>query len=159
MSVGFATAQSLAELAKKEKERRDGNPSEAKRVVTDRELTRGYGELSTPSQTQEGGGEATDAATDAASDTEESEEQEDETQTEEHWRNRVKGVKDKIARLEQPMSSEDWGDGQRVGIDPRGQNSLASREKASQELAASRAELEAIRVEARKASVPPGWVR
>ena len=64
MSVGFATAQSLAELAKKEKERRDGNPSEAKRVVTDRELTRGYGELSTPSQTQEGGGEATDAASD-----------------------------------------------------------------------------------------------
>ncbi len=160
MSVGFATAQSLAELAKKEKERRDGNPSETKRVVTDRELARGYGGLPSglrqaEAQTQEGGGEATEAA----SDTEESEEQEDATQTKEHWQNRVKGVKDKIARLEQQMSSEDWGDGQRVGIDPRGQNSLASRQKASQELAAARAELEAIRVEARKASVPPGWVR
>ena len=156
MSVGFATAQSLAELAKKEKERRDGNPSETKRVVTDRELTRGYGE--SPSglrqaraQTQEGGGEASDA--------EQSEEQEDETQTEEYWQNRVKGVQDKIARLEQQMSSEDWGEGQRVGIDPLGQNSLASREKSTQELAAARAELEAIRVEARKAGVPPGWVR
>ena len=128
MSVGFATAQSLAELAKKEKERRDANPSETKRVVTDRELARGYGELlsglrQAEAQTQEGGGEATEVA----SDTEESEEQEDATQTEEHWRNRVKGVKDKIARLEQQMSAEDWGDGQRVGIDPRGQNSLVPR--------------------------------
>jgi hypothetical protein len=159
MGVGFATAQSLAELAKKEKERRDANPTETKRVVTDRELTRGYGE--SPSGLRQAGAQAQDGAgaAAAASDTEESEEQQDETQTKEHWQNRVKAVQDKIARLEQQMTSDDWGDGQRVGIDPRGQNSLASREKASQELAAARSELEAIRVEARKASVPPGWVR
>jgi hypothetical protein len=156
MSVGFATAQSLAELAKKERERRDENTSETKRVVTDRELSRGYGELPSglsraEAQTREGG--------DEASDTEEGEEQEDETQSREHWQNRVRGVQDKIALLEQQMTSEDWGEGQRVGIDPRGQNSLAAREKASQDLAAARGELEAIRVEARKAGVPPGWVR
>ncbi len=159
MSVGFSTAQSLAELAKKEKERRDKNPSETKRVITENDLARSFGGvpagLETPAQTQ--GGEGETAA--AESDADESEEPVDETKTQEYWQNRMKGAKDKIARLEQRLSSDDWGEGLRVGIDPLGQNNLAAREKESQELAAARAELEAIRAEARRAGVPPGWVR
>ena len=116
MSVGFATAQSLAELAKKERERRDGNTSETKRVVTERELSRGYGEL--PSSLSRAEAQAREGG-DEASETEEGEEQEDETQTQEHWQNRVKRARQDRA-LEQQMTSEDWGEGQRVGIDPRG---------------------------------------
>jgi hypothetical protein len=40
-----------------------------------------------------------------------------------------------------------------------GANNLGSRQQAEQQLAAARAELDAVRAEARKAGVPPGWVR
>jgi hypothetical protein len=71
----------------------------------------------------------------------------------------MKSSKEKIAKLEQQLQSEDWGGGQKVGVDPRGATNLGSRQQAEQQLAAARSELEAIRAEARKAGVPPGWTR
>ncbi len=157
LSVGLAFSQSLAEIAKKEKERRDTNKTEAKRVITDRELTQSFGGLSPtrPSSTTDGDGEAQESA-----EGEEDEgEAEDETKTPEYWQNRVAGVKEKIATLEDGLASEDWGEGQRVGVDPLGQNNLARRQQTERDLRAARSELEAIRAEARRAGAPPGWVR
>ena len=158
LAIGGAVAgaQSLAEVAKKEKDRRDKNKEESSRVITDRELAQSYGGLPPASSTAT----ATAAGEEgAASETEDKAEGTDETKTPAYWQNRVKASKDKIAKLEQELQSEDWGEGQRMNVDPRGQNNLATRQKAEQDLAAAKAELEAIRAEARRAGVPPGWVR
>jgi hypothetical protein len=158
LAIGAAAAgaQSLAEVAKKEKDRRDKNKEEATRVITDRELAQSFGTLppattvsSAAAPEGEGGSGETENETENA----------DDTKTPEYWQNRVKATKDKIAKLEQDLQSEDWGEGQRMNVDPRGQNNLATRQKAEQDLAAAKAELEAIRAEARRAGVPPGWVR
>ena len=155
LSAGLAFSQSLAEIAKKEKERRDTNKTESKTVITDRELVQSYGGLlptTRPSSTTDGDGEA--ANTDVTAEGEEDEV--DETKTQEYWQNRVGGAKEKIAKLENELNGDDWGEGQRVGVDPRGQNNLARREQTEQQLRAARSELEAIRAEARRAGAPPG---
>jgi len=159
VSAGLVTAQSLAEVAKKEKKRRQTNQSEAKQVITDRELAGGYGGL--PTATAQASSDAADESEDAASTGEESEEAEpqDETKTREYWEGRAGAAKEKIAGLEKKLAEDDWGTGQRAGVDPRGLNNLTSRQKAEQDLAAARAELEAVRAEARKSGVPPGWTR
>ena len=161
VTAGLATAQSLAEVAKKEKKRREANHAEAKTVITDRDLTTNYGGLpaarsrTAPSEAEESGEEAS-ADEGAAGDEAEAE---DETKKKEYWVARVKAAKEKIKRLEERLANEDWGEGQRFGVDPRGLNNLTSRQKTEQELAAARAELEAIRAEARRAGAPPGWTR
>jgi hypothetical protein len=156
LSVGLAFSQSLAEIAKKEKERRDTNQAESKKVITDRELTQSFGGLLPATRAATSDGDAEAANTDA---TEEQEDEVDETKTREYWQNRVRGAKEKIAKLESERKDGDWGEGQAVGVDPRGQNNLARREQSEQQLQAARSELEAIRAEARRAGAPPGWVR
>ena len=158
LSVGLASAQSLAEVANKEKQRRTKNQTDSTTVITDRELTRSYGGLPTalPSSTSSTEGEAED---DAAQSQEDDGETEDETKTQEYWQNRVAGAKEKIARLEGELESEDWGEGLRYGVDPMGPKNLSTRQQAEQQLQAARAELEAIRAEGRRAGVPPGWTR
>ncbi len=159
LGSAVGSAQSLAEVAKKEKARRGKNSAESTRTITDRELATSFSGLpptsSTVSQTT-ASGEATEGGTAA---TEGEGAAQDEKKTPEYWQNRVKGSKEKIAKLEQQLQSEDWGAGQRVGVDPRGTNNLGTRQQAEQQLAAARSELEAVRAEARKAGVPPGWVR
>ncbi|HEY7699456.1 MAG TPA: hypothetical protein VIE88_13625 [Vicinamibacteria bacterium] len=155
---GVTSAQSLAEVAKKEKERRGKNSTGSSRTITDRELATSFGGLppasSTVSTTPAGGeaaapkeGEGTEGAPP------------DEKKTPEYWQNRMKASKEKIAKLEETLKSDDWGAGQKVGVDPRGANNLGTRQEAEKQLAAARSELEAVRAEARKAGVPPGWVR
>lgn len=160
-----ASAQSLAEVAKKEKERRGKNKSDAKRVITDRELAGSYGGFpaaTTPAPSQTASATAAPGETPAAAaptETGSGEQPQDETKTQAYWQNRVKGTKDKIAKLEEQLKSNDWGEGQRVGVDPRGQTNLGERQQVEQKLQAARSELDAIQAEARRAGVPPGWVR
>lgn len=158
LSAGMAFAQSLAEIAKKEKERRQENKTTSKKVITDRELTRGYGGLPTTRQTSTGAESDEDGAPASGEDAGE-EEAEDETKTQAYWQNRASGAKEKIAKLESELEDGDWGEGQKFGVDPLGQNNLARRADTEQQLQAARSELEAIRAEARRAGVPPGWVR
>jgi hypothetical protein len=157
LGAGITAAQTLTEVAKKEKTRRDKNKSEPTRTITERELAGGYGSLPATSSTSSttSGAEGTEAAPAEG----EQPAAEDETKTQAYWQNRVKGTKEKIAKLEGQLQSEDWGEGQRVGVDPRGMNNLGTRQKAEQDLAAARSELAAIQAEARRAGVPPGWVR
>ncbi|HXV62885.1 MAG TPA: hypothetical protein VEK15_19455 [Vicinamibacteria bacterium] len=157
-----AGAQSLVDVAKKEKERREKNQTEASRVITERELSRSYGGLPATSST---------VTSDQSSEGESGESPEtsppvegeaaapDETRTRDYWQNRLNAAREKVTSLEKRISDENWGEGQRYGVDPRGQNNLAQRQDAEQQLAAARAELAAIQDEARRAGVPPGWVR
>jgi len=157
LGAGIASSQSLAEVAKKEKERRGKNSTESKRTITDRELASSFRGLPPASSTVQtpASGDGTAAEGTEGGETPAP----DEKKTPEYWQNRMKGSKEKIAKLEQQLQSEDWGEGQKVGVDPRGANNLGTRQQAEQQLAAARSELEAIRAEARKAGVPPGWVR
>jgi hypothetical protein len=158
--IGAASvhSQTLAEVAKKEKARRGQNSGSATRTITDRELSSSFGGLPPASSTVSNSGSGESGAAAAEGEGKEAGTK-DETRTPEYWQNRVKASKDKIAKLEQQLQSEDWGEGQRMGVDPRGANNLGTRQKAEQDLAAARAELQAIQAEARKAGVPPGWVR
>ncbi|HEY7817526.1 MAG TPA: hypothetical protein VIG29_04860 [Vicinamibacteria bacterium] len=161
LGAAIATSQSLAEVAKKEKQRRDKNSTASTRNITDRELAssfRGLPDSSSTVQTAPAAGAAEGTAA-AGTEGQEGEGSQDETKTQAYWQNRVKGSKEKIAKLEQQLQSDDWGEGQRVGVDPMGANNLGSRQRAEQELAAARSELAAIQAEARKAGVPPGWTR
>jgi hypothetical protein len=159
LGAASAYSQTLAEVAKKEKARRGNNSGSATRTITDRELASSFGGLppSSTVQTPASGESGTAAAAEGNAGAEG--EKKDETKTPEYWQNRVKASKDKIAKLEQQLQSDDWGEGQRMGVDPRGANNLGTRQKAEQDLAAARSELQAIQAEARKAGVPPGWVR
>ena len=129
LGSAVASSQSLAEVAKKEKERRGKNSAEPKRTITDRELASSFSGLPTSStvQTPASGanGESSAAAEGEGGETP----AQDEKKTPEYWQNRMKGSKEKIAKLEQQLQSDDWGDGQRVGVDPRGANNLASRQQ------------------------------
>lgn len=161
LGAAIASAQTLAEVAKKEKARREKSNTSSTRTITDRELASSFGRLppasSTVQTTASGGGTAEGTAATEGAGTEAA--APDEKKTPEYWQNRTKGAREKIAKLEQQLQSEDWGQGQKVGVDPRGMNNLGTRQQAEQQLAAARSELEAIRAEARKAGVPPGWVR
>ena len=53
----------------------------------------------------------------------------------------------------------DTGEGQPANVDPRGLNYVQRQQKLESDLAAARQELAAIQDEARRAGVPPGWVR
>jgi hypothetical protein len=158
LGSAVGSSQSLAEVAKKEKERRGKNSAGSKRTITDRELASSFNGLPPTSSTVQ-----TPASGDGEAGPTEGQGGEtpaqDEKKTPEYWQNRMKSSKEKIAKLEQQLQSEDWGGGQKVGVDPRGATNLGSRQQAEQQLAAARSELEAIRAEARKAGVPPGWTR
>ncbi len=159
--AAVASSQSLAEVAKKEKKRRDKNTTASTKTITDRELASSFGGLPPASSTVQtpASGAAEGGGTTAGAEGQEGDAAQDETKTQAYWQNRVKGSKEKIAKLEQQLQSEDWGQGQRVGVDPRGANNLGTRQQVEQQLSAARSELAAIQAEARKAGVPPGWVR
>jgi len=161
LGSAVASSQSLAEVAKKEKERRGKNSTESKRTITERELASSFGGIPPASSTVQTPASAANGESSAAAAEGEGGETpaQDEKKTPDYWQNRMKGSKEKIAKLEAQLQADDWGSGLKVGVDPRGANNLGSRQQAEQQLAAARSELEAIRAEGRKAGVPPGWVR
>ncbi len=142
-----AAAQSLAEIAKKEKERRANNDAEQTQMITERELrTNLRGPMTTSTAV---------AATDEESDSEDDDagaepEQVDPSQTREYWRNRLSGVDGRIQTLQQQLQSPLYTS------DPRG---ASRRQRLEQQLAQAQAERDDIVEEARRAGAPPGWLR
>ena len=146
----------MVDVAKKEKERRSKNEAESSRVITDRDL-QVHGRLPVSTSTPAAG--EGEAAEEGEGDEEKPEV--DETKTREYWQKRVEGVNQKIQKLEEELNSPDmsWGEGIRNDVNPLGQRNLSRRQELEQQLAQARAELQAIQDEARRAGVPPGWVR
>jgi hypothetical protein len=158
--AGLSSAQSLVEVAKKEKERRAKLDAQGEaRVITDRELSTGGRLPVSPSAatTTTEGAEGGDSSQQEGEEGEE----EDETKTRQYWQSRVEGVKKKIADLEEQLKSPEmsWGEGIRNDVNPIGQRNLSRRQDLESQLAQAQAELRAIQDEARRAGVPSGWVR
>lgn len=142
-------AQSLAEVAKKEKERRKGLDATESRTITDTELKRAGGPrlpTAAPATSSE------DTDDDAAE--EDSEEERDEIadtrRTEQYWRGRLAPIDSKIQTLEERLKSPQFT------MNPVG---APDRERVERQLAEARAERQAVLDEARRAGAPPGWLR
>lgn len=157
---GTVLAQSLAEVAEKEKKRRAEVKGSTK-VISERELRSGRRVASLPpdSPPSTAGESGEEAGVDDLATAEEPEV--DETTTREYWQNRVNAAREKITTLEERLQSpeSDWGGGMRTDVNPVGQRNLSQRQEIESQLAAARAELVQIQEEARRAGVPAGWVR
>ena len=152
---GAAYAQSLAEVAEKEKKRRTEVEGSSK-VISERDLRTRRSSLLPSSAPAEGG-----VAEDAGREDDKNEPEADETKTREYWQNRVAASRKKMADLESKLQSpeNDWGGGMRTDVNPVGQRNLSGRDEIESQLAAARSELAQIQDEARRAGVPAGWVR
>ncbi len=152
---GVAYAQSLAEVAEKEKKRRTEVEGSSK-VISERDLRTRRSSLLPSSAPAEGG-----VAEDAGREDDKNEPEADETKTREYWQNRVAASRKKMADLESKLQSpeNDWGGGMRTDVNPVGQRNLSGRDEIESQLAAARSELAQIQDEARRAGVPAGWVR
>jgi hypothetical protein len=163
LSAGSISAQSLVDVANKEKERRSKLEKQKQtQVITDRELqTSGRLPETLPASTTSSSGTENAASTQQPGEEGGGEEETEETRTREYWQNRVEVVKKKIADLEGRLQDPDmnWGGGLRNDVNPIGQRNLSQRQEVERELAQAKAELQAIQDEARRAGVPPGWVR
>lgn len=164
ITSSVVSAQSLAEIAKKEKERRAQADREGEgRVITERDLRTGYGTMSastptTPAARSTGGaGEAGAGAAPVVV----GEDEEDETKTREYWQERVTAANKKIQDLEARLQSDEtnWGGGMRTDVNPIGQKNLSQRQGIESQLEEAKAELQAIQAEGRRAGVPKGWLR
>ena len=158
---GSVLAQSLAEVAEREKKRRAEVKGSTK-VISERELRSGRRVVTLPSDSAPATGGAGDNAGAGADELASGEEPEvDETTTREYWQNRVNAAREQIATLEERLQNpeSDWGGGMRTDVNPVGQRNLSQRQDVESQLAAARAELVQIQEEARRAGVPSGWVR
>jgi len=143
-----AVAQSLADIAKKEKERRKQLDSSETRTVTEVELRHAGGPLTTLPSTSR-----TDADSDdvAEEDVEQGEEEiVDERQTEAYWRGRLAPIDARIKRMEERLQSPQFTSNPVGGPD---------RQRLESQLAQARADRQTILDEARRKGVPPGWLR
>jgi hypothetical protein len=146
-SATLASAQSLVEVAKKEKERRKKVDAQGKQSYTENDLRGGPRLPASSATSTTAATEATPAAEGAETP---AEPEEDPTKTESYWRDRVAGVNKKIQDLETRLQSPE------LNMDTRGAD---RRQATERELAQARSEKQAIAEEARRKGVPPGWVR
>jgi len=144
-----AAAQSLAEIAKKEKERRANNDAEPTQTITERELrTNLHGPMTSSTAVSATDEESSEDEDDAEPEPEA--EAEDPRQTAEYWRNRLSSVDQRIQTLQEQLQSPLYTS------DPRG---APRRQRLEQQLAQAQAERAAIVEDGRRAGAPPGWLR
>lgn len=145
-----AAAQSLAEIAKKEKERRKNLESSDSKTVTDVELRRAGGPRtlsSTRSSTSDS--DADDGSTEGDT-AEDDQAPVDERQDEAYWRGRLAPVNERIQSMEERLNSPQFTS------NPLG---ASDRMRLERDLASARADRQAILDEARRKGAPPGWLR
>jgi hypothetical protein len=149
-SWATASAQTLAELAKKEKERRQKVDASKVKAFDDSNL-RGRAVLpssgSTTGATSEGeeGDQATEMAGEAAQ-----EPDEDPTGTEAYWRNRLEPIDKRIADIRARLDAPGFRD------DP---SNMLQRQRWERDLEKALGERQTVLEEARRRGVPPGWLR
>ena len=147
-AASAAVAQSLAEIAKKEKERRGQLESSESRTITDVELRRAGGPLTALPRTSRSDADSDDVAEEDVE--EDQEEITDERQTEDYWRGRLAPIDTRIKSMEERLQSPQFTS------NPVG---APDRERLERQLAEARAERRAVVDEARRKGVPPGWLR
>ncbi len=148
-SATLVSAQSLVEVAKKEKERRKKVDAQGSQAFTESDLRGGprlpASRPSSSASTPEGAGTAATEGGETPAEPES-----DPTKTESYWRERVSAVNRKIQDLEAKLRSPE------LTSDTRG---ASRRQAAERDLAQARSEKQTIADEARRKGVPPGWVR
>jgi len=172
--AGVASAQSLSELAEKEKERRKAAAAAGSQAFTNDDLEKVRPSPSpTPSGKSAAASPAAKPAANAASSSADS------AGAEASWRQQAQAARDAITAAEQGVAKAESALGSvRTGISqplpsdglrqtpPNAMVKEASQEKAESDLAQARASLAQAKAalvdleeRARKASVPPGWLR
>jgi hypothetical protein len=142
------SAQSLAEMAKKEKERRKELGATDVKSFDDSDLG---GRMSIPrSLPTPTGADETSAESGEDPGDEEETELEDPTKTQSYWRDRKAAIDSRIANLESQLNRPGFAD------DPA---NLLRRNRLQKDLAQARSELTRLQEEARRKGVPRGWVR
>jgi hypothetical protein len=144
-SASLVSAQSLAEVAKKEKDRRKKVEAPAKNEYNETSIRRS---LRTPAQSSTVSNPATTEEGSATTGT--AAQPEDPAATQSYWRDRASAIDKKISDLEARLQSPE------MTTDIQGGNKRAQAER---DLAAARSEREALAQEARRKGVPPGWLR
>jgi hypothetical protein len=140
-------AQSLQEVAQKEKARRKKVEAKGGQAFTDRDLTASGTRIPAASSSSTSGeatsseGQAEETAAPA---------EVDPTTTQSYWRDRAAAIDKRIRDLEARLQSPE------LNADTRG---ARAREAAERDLATARSERQALADEARRKGVPPGWVR
>jgi hypothetical protein len=142
--AGFvsASAQSLAELAKKEKQRREKLESKETKAFDDTSL-RSAGMVPTNVTTDESG-ESEEA------EPEEDEEAESGIQTEAYWRSRLETIDKRIAEIEARLNAPGFAENP---------SNLIRRQRYERDLADARSQRQEVVEEARRKGVPSGWLR
>lgn len=164
-----ATAQPLAEVARKEQERRKQIKTPSK-VYTNEDL-RGTGRLTTSVAQPEPAKTGSEAAG-AAAQTEATPPADDPKKDEAYWRSRLTAARDALSRsqmfLEALQSRVNglWADftarddpAQRAVIEQERQKALAEMERVKLDIQRQQKEITDIEEEARRLGVPPGWLR
>ncbi len=138
----FASAQSLADLAKKEKQRREKLEIEEVKAFDDTSL-RSAGTLPTS---------VTPDASDESGETEPAEYEEAESgiQTEAYWRSRLETIDKRIAEIEARLNAPGFSENP---------SNLIPRQRYERDLAEARSKRQEVLDEARRKGVPPGWLR
>jgi hypothetical protein len=147
-----ASAQSLVDVAKKEKERRKEVDSSPSRTVTDVELRRAGGPRTTLPSANTSTSSAGDAddSNDADANAEDEEAATDERQTEAYWRGRLAPFDARITSMETRLQGAEFTSNPRGG---------PARQRLEQDLARAKTERQAVLDEARRKGAPPGWLR
>ena len=146
-AASAAVAQSLADIAKKEKERRKQLDSSETRTVTEVELRQTAGPLTLPS-TSRPDADSDEVAEESVGEGEE--EIVDERQTEAYWRGRLAPIDARIKRMEERLQSPQFTSNPIGGAD---------RKRLERQIAEARTRRQAVVDEARRKGVPPGWLR
>ena len=147
-AASAAVAQSLAEIAKKEKERRRQLESSESRTITEVELRRAGGPLTALPRTSRSDADSDDVAEEDVE--EDQEEIADARQTEDYWRGRLAPIDTRIKSMEERLQSPQFTS------NPVG---APDRERLERQLAEARAKRQAVVYEARRKGVPPEWLR
>jgi hypothetical protein len=154
---GVASAQSLAELAKKEKERRETGETKGQAKTYD-DAALAARRRATPPDVLAGQGSAGTGTVETTEPAQEGDEnlepeqaaEEDPTQTQAYWRDRKAAIDGRIAGIQSQLNEPGFAS------DPE---NLMRRNQLEQQLAQARSDLAALQAEARSKGVPPGWVR
>lgn len=174
--AAFASAQSLADVARAEQARRKAVKS-ATKVYTNDDL-KGSTEEPTPQASAPTGAPAPAAATGAKPEAAKAEAEkaaakpEEPRKDEKYWRERMMALRNTISRnkiladalqsrinaLNADFASRD-NPIQRAGIEQDRRSALAEMDRVKQDTEKTNKAITALEDEARKANVPPGWLR
>lgn len=168
--IAAAVASDVADVAKKEKERRA--KTTAKKTYTNQDVD-DYKKKHNITDDNSAQSQPADEDQGTASDDANATQTQDDNNSEEYWRNRYKEAKDKVAELQaefdrvqanvnQLQSSLAATGGTQLPGDAGGdafRTMMAHRDEVKQQLDDAKAALDGLEDEARKAGVPPGWVR